>query len=1168
MESAMQKCVLIAPITSLASGLNNTIYAGSGNELITFTHSGRTRFHVFDHHNVHGINACVDNQGYVVVHGDKSVDTCYTKEGITSAVDSKRNLDDLVLATCIVNNKLFIGYAHNFVDVYSFNFTSGNSIFLHRTQASDNCCLFCMTIVPDTKGGIVIVAGTAMGRIDVWLATGDATNIPVDAKYAIDRHEGVIFRTLWNTDKTLLVSVSDDRSVRLWDMKEDTDTYTNDSDRQLFVGWGHVSRVWDVCFLHEKDSLGYLTLATCSEDATIKIWKARVSNSVDVDLSTHKDGGFCVHTLRGHQSDVWRVLPVLGSDQTQLLLSCGNDSAIKVWDVSSWADSEYHKCLRRRAAIPSWPVDKDIDTEKDISINSAKKQSKARERGVAGVSCSPCAAYLVVALIEGGLWMVKNILGEAEGEEWIWSSVWSSNVKISHMSTNFVSCATDTNNIHPSCIQTQKQVLIALAHPRGLASCVLLSLDTCKVEYERQWAAHDLNTVSVWLLNFANTMTNVNFDLRLITTSVKGKCKMWRVYENDNHNHSSNVSMDMIFDGVTGGRMHEVVTSVAVLRDNTNDGTSKEILVAGDIRGSVSIWSLGLDVISPESGQQQEPSQFLHRVHDGVVVGSIIALSGGITFATTGHDGNIALYERDAEKLLFKVINIFSTLPIRAPLSLQIASDGKHPGGLYISGYYGETFIVYDMKNSNQLMNVDGGSWKRKSTCTIYGERSTGTVLPGIIFMCAVPTTSAHGKGTELEWYHNKPLNWDLGNIVKVKSTSQQGQVCYAGAYIGSHLATGGEAGRLHLLGPIFNDDRPLLQEASLPHFLSIKTLSSIVIPGAGSRGFLVGGGSRLSYSVWYWRDSGIPLVLAASGSVWVNAPQDHRILCSAVEILDDKYCIALCDSRGKAALALHPCLKAEDSDGVLVDSDSAGSNECPIPHIKTIPSLEFIELEVCKGFPVLTCKLLNTCNGMLGVFGSTSGEVSIWKLGPTFGGTDEQSYRLASINAHGMGANALDAYLTSSGHLIVCSGGDDESLTLTCGVLNSDCTTWLSPLYVRRCYRAASTSLQGVSLIVSNGLYELITLSADQRVHRWYVKMYGDEDESSWPEFDCQPGDIVDSVCECAYEDDCEDGFGLKWIEGICSNIGDPQAMATGTGQSKGRMAVIGQGTQELNYN
>ena len=67
----------------------------------------------------------------------------------------------------------------------------------------------------------------------------------------------------------------------------------------------------------------YTVIASCSEDATIKIW----------DMDTNK----ILTTLKGHTS---RINDICFDEDGSFLASCSNDLSIKIWDMNKY------KCLK------------------------------------------------------------------------------------------------------------------------------------------------------------------------------------------------------------------------------------------------------------------------------------------------------------------------------------------------------------------------------------------------------------------------------------------------------------------------------------------------------------------------------------------------------------------------------------------------------------------------------------------------------------------------------------------------------------------------------------------------------------------------------------------------------------------------------------------------------
>ncbi|KAI5424808.1 hypothetical protein KIW84_030841 [Lathyrus oleraceus] len=118
-------------------------------------------------------------------------------------------------------------------------------------------------------------------------------------------HEGSIFRIAWSSCGSKLLSVSDDRSARVWTIPiEREDSLYHDP--IALVLFGHNARVWDCCISDDF-------IVTVSEDCTCRIW------GID---------GEQLQVIREHIGrGIWRCLY---EPKLSLLITAGFDSAIKV----------------------------------------------------------------------------------------------------------------------------------------------------------------------------------------------------------------------------------------------------------------------------------------------------------------------------------------------------------------------------------------------------------------------------------------------------------------------------------------------------------------------------------------------------------------------------------------------------------------------------------------------------------------------------------------------------------------------------------------------------------------------------------------------------------------------------------------------------------------------
>jgi len=158
-------------------------------------------------------------------------------------------------------------------------------------------------------------------------------------------HEGTVYDAIFTPDDRLIVSVSEDTTVRLWD---------KDTGAGLASLHGHMYPVWSVA----TDCLG-TNMATGSMDRTARLWRPEVAHPLrvyagheqDVDcVSFHPNSnylmtGSCDRTVRMWsvtEGDCARVLighkgaisTVQVSPCGKIAASAGEDKKIRIWDLA------------------------------------------------------------------------------------------------------------------------------------------------------------------------------------------------------------------------------------------------------------------------------------------------------------------------------------------------------------------------------------------------------------------------------------------------------------------------------------------------------------------------------------------------------------------------------------------------------------------------------------------------------------------------------------------------------------------------------------------------------------------------------------------------------------------------------------------------------------------
>ncbi len=151
-------------------------------------------------------------------------------------------------------------------------------------------------------------------HLSLLAVTGVSEQIELRDKYngkithILTGHQQRIRSIVFNASGTKLASSSDDLTIKLWDVEQQ-------SCLQTFSG--HHREIRTVIFIPASATTPEL-LVSASDDLTIRIW--------DVAL------GECLRILEGHSQGIWSLCY---SPDLQTLFSCGQDETIKIWDLQT-----------------------------------------------------------------------------------------------------------------------------------------------------------------------------------------------------------------------------------------------------------------------------------------------------------------------------------------------------------------------------------------------------------------------------------------------------------------------------------------------------------------------------------------------------------------------------------------------------------------------------------------------------------------------------------------------------------------------------------------------------------------------------------------------------------------------------------------------------------------
>ncbi|CAG8467892.1 4567_t:CDS:10 [Ambispora leptoticha] len=233
-------------------------------------------------------------------------------EQIDERISEKNPLSSSSSSTSIKKEtpkEIAIAFAHNFIEIWDHT----SSTCLYSVECQEHCILYSARFFGDTRENLVLASGTVFNQVHLWnVMCRDKDGYGVVYKKLVG-HEGVIFGIRFNKDGTSVVSVSDDRTIRVWR----TDLDDNMKPRVLF---GHMARIWD-CLIFDD------YLISISEDTTCRVWRNRF------DDKDEDDDVDCLACWEGHVGkNVWSVAV---NPSKKIVATGGQDSGIRLWSLSS-----------------------------------------------------------------------------------------------------------------------------------------------------------------------------------------------------------------------------------------------------------------------------------------------------------------------------------------------------------------------------------------------------------------------------------------------------------------------------------------------------------------------------------------------------------------------------------------------------------------------------------------------------------------------------------------------------------------------------------------------------------------------------------------------------------------------------------------------------------------
>ncbi|XP_031568393.1 WD repeat-containing protein 6-like [Actinia tenebrosa] len=353
----MKKTALISSVTSLGF-VKDLILSGQGPNLsIYHTVSGEKILsdHVLGNSRIHVIKVNEKEKSLVAISGQKImrvVEIISTQASVK--IENKTSLlsfPDLILDVHWLHgengksNAVAIATAHN--AVWYFNMETG--IRSQVAQCEETSILYSAQFFGKDLNNLLLASGTVFNQVLLWKVKGAETkekSIKVLSKLC--GHEGVIFKINFNKSGTLMTSVSDDRSIRLWKLTHAGLDFTGEV-QLLLILYGHSARVWDAKVLTNF-------LVSIGEDAVCNVWNY---------------DGKLVKTFSGHKGrSIWSL--AISKDE-HVIATGGGDGSIRLFSLEDINSKE--SMVTAQAFLPGTAEQLKLNKKGGITVDSPRSVS-------------------------------------------------------------------------------------------------------------------------------------------------------------------------------------------------------------------------------------------------------------------------------------------------------------------------------------------------------------------------------------------------------------------------------------------------------------------------------------------------------------------------------------------------------------------------------------------------------------------------------------------------------------------------------------------------------------------------------------------------------------------------------------------------------------------------
>ncbi|XP_052189497.1 uncharacterized protein LOC127799469 isoform X2 [Diospyros lotus] len=486
-------------------------------------------------------------------------------------------------------------------------------------------------------------------------------------------HEGSIFRIAWSHDGSKLVSVSDDRSARLWEIhaeRKEPDTVEILVSHSIGpVLFGHTARVWDCCIF---DSV----IVTAGEDCTCRIWGLD-GNQLKIIRE---------HIGRG----IWRCTYVPNSS---LLITAGFDSAVKAQKLHTSPLKNPESCVEDIKELPGKTKFLTVHIPRP-SEYIGPMDSKSEY-----VRCLHFAREdtLYVATNNGYLYHTK--LFDTGNVKW---------TKLVQVNEAVPIVCMDLLSTSSSDYPSTTEDWVAVGDGKGHMTVVSIINDahTPKVSFTFTWSAGPERQLlgTYWCKSLSSRF--------IFTSDPRGMLRLWRLRDSlQSVSHSSRQRCDVLL-------IAEFKSCFGIRIMCLDASFEEEVLVCGDLRGNLVLFPLAKDLLNTSVASEVKIStlNYFKGAHGISSVCSIAVTnfsSNQVDIHSTGGDGCICYmeYDRDRQSLEFLGMKQVKELSLVQCLFDSTFSDDSSSS--YAIGFSSTNFLIWNLMTEAKIVQVPCGGWRR-----------------------------------------------------------------------------------------------------------------------------------------------------------------------------------------------------------------------------------------------------------------------------------------------------------------------------------------------------------------------------------------------------------------------------------------------------------------------